>query len=159
MSRKKPLIDEENDLLFALGDGVRNRRRASGMTAEELANRSGVALRNVLLLETGTRNPTYLTLRKVAIALDTTVASLLPGETPVDHTAISSQRLNENVKALLEHRGGIESLTRSVMALEKAYLGMSATILGDSIDTSEDTSKSVTGRRLKAKPRTARGTG
>lgn len=59
----------EKDLdikLVKLGQRIRDIRLQKGMTQAEVAERSGVASNYIAMLERGERNPTYLTLLKIA---------------------------------------------------------------------------------------------
>jgi transcriptional regulator with XRE-family HTH domain len=61
----------------SLGIAVRDRRRELGITQEELALRSGLHQRGISNVETGRRNPSYASLRRLAEALDLRASALL----------------------------------------------------------------------------------
>lgn len=63
--------------LAALGARIATRRKTKGYTQEDLAHEAGIALRSLQTAEGGTLNPSYLTLRKIAAGLETSVARLL----------------------------------------------------------------------------------
>ncbi|HEY0496974.1 MAG TPA: tetratricopeptide repeat protein [Kutzneria sp.] len=71
-----------------LGDALRRRRLRAGLTQEELAERSGVSVRTIRGLETGSRpNPRHTSLRQLAQALgvdrlDTDVTRPVPRQLP-----------------------------------------------------------------------------
>jgi transcriptional regulator with XRE-family HTH domain len=65
------------DLRRVIGENVRRYRLAAGFSQEELAAKSGVAQAYVSSLESGTRNPTVLTLWHIAMALDVEPAQFL----------------------------------------------------------------------------------
>lgn len=64
-------------LLVDLGERVRARRRALGLTLRDLAQTSDVSERFLVLLEGGRANVSILNLDAIARALDTTAAALL----------------------------------------------------------------------------------
>jgi transcriptional regulator with XRE-family HTH domain len=63
----------------ALGDRIRGRRTALGLTLAEVAERAGLSIPYVSNLERGRRNPTVDAVRALAVALETS-ASALVGE-------------------------------------------------------------------------------
>ncbi len=71
------------DIRRVIGDNIRRRRVAAGLSQEELAARMGVDQAYLSRLELGQRNPTVLTLWHAAVALDIYPALLLEitGET------------------------------------------------------------------------------
>jgi transcriptional regulator with XRE-family HTH domain len=71
------------DIRLVLGRNVRERRKAAGMSQEDLAARTDVDQAYISRLEAGEKNPTILTLWHVAQALETTSAGLLQ-EPPED---------------------------------------------------------------------------
>lgn len=48
---------------------IRNRRTLLGVTQEELADITGVSVRRIVDIERGKANPSFATLRKIAVAL------------------------------------------------------------------------------------------
>jgi transcriptional regulator with XRE-family HTH domain len=65
------------DARRALGAAVRARRDELGLTQEALALRSGLHQRWISNVETGKRNPSYESLRRLAAALDIETAELI----------------------------------------------------------------------------------
>jgi transcriptional regulator with XRE-family HTH domain len=61
----------------ALGVAVHNRRHELGLTQEELSLRSGLHQRWISNVETGKRNPSYSSLRRLAAALELQASQLL----------------------------------------------------------------------------------
>lgn len=59
------------------GDLIRRRRHAAGLGQEALADKAGLHRTHVSLLERGKRMPSLLVVRKLAAALETTMASLM----------------------------------------------------------------------------------
>jgi transcriptional regulator with XRE-family HTH domain len=62
--------------LKVLGDAIRQLRLAHSLTAEQLAEKCGLHRTYISDVERGARNVTYLTLQRMAHALDTTVSDL-----------------------------------------------------------------------------------
>jgi len=67
------------DLCIALGQRIRAARLARGWRQIDLAEQSSVNEIHISDLERGTREAGINTLRKIAVALDTTMAALLKG--------------------------------------------------------------------------------
>lgn len=61
----------------ALGAAVRSRREELGLTQEQLALHSGLHQRWISNVETGKRNPSYGSLRRLAVGLDWKASTLL----------------------------------------------------------------------------------
>jgi len=61
----------------ALGSAVKARRQELGLTQEQLANDSGLHQRWVSNVETGKRNPSYASLRRLATALKLSASELI----------------------------------------------------------------------------------
>ncbi len=68
--------------LLALGARVRAGRLAAGLSAGDLAKRSGISRSMVAAIEHGAKAPTVNTLHGLAIGLNTTMARLLGEDTP-----------------------------------------------------------------------------
>lgn len=90
-ARKKPDAGAEeaegtgSPLLRMLGERVRERRRAAGLTLRDLGAASGVSERFLVLVEGGKANVSVVRLDAIARALDTTASALLasaPAEAP-----------------------------------------------------------------------------
>lgn len=60
----------------ALGEAVRRLRTEAGLSQEQLAERASTDLTQVGGVERGVRNPSYTTLLRLAVALDTSVGEL-----------------------------------------------------------------------------------
>lgn len=77
-------------LLRALGEQVRERRRAAGLTLRDLGATSGVSERFLVLLEGGKANVSVVRLDAIARALETSASALLasaPSEAPISPAA------------------------------------------------------------------------
>jgi transcriptional regulator with XRE-family HTH domain len=64
-------------ILRAMGEELRSRRVAKGLSQEALAEKAGLHRNFVGLLERGERNPTLLTLCQLAVALRTSASDLI----------------------------------------------------------------------------------
>ena len=65
---------------MSVGERIRERRKVIGYTQKELAEKSGIATVSVQQYERGVRQPRLEQLRRIALALDTTVSELVePG--------------------------------------------------------------------------------
>jgi transcriptional regulator with XRE-family HTH domain len=62
---------------LALGLAVKARRQALGLTQEELSLRAELHQRWISNVETGKRNPSYGSLRRLAAGLDISASTLL----------------------------------------------------------------------------------
>jgi transcriptional regulator with XRE-family HTH domain len=65
------------DFQAALGVAVKARRHELGLTQEALANDTGLHQRWISNVETGKRNPSYASLRRLAAGLDLVASELL----------------------------------------------------------------------------------
>lgn len=65
------------DMRRLVGENVKELRTQRGLTQEELAERSGFTQQYVSDLERGKRNPTVVSLRELAQALDSTPVELI----------------------------------------------------------------------------------
>jgi len=70
--RSKPRSPEH----AALGEAVRQLRLEAEMSQEQLAEAAGTDLTQVGGVERGVRNPSYTTLLRLAVALDTSVGEM-----------------------------------------------------------------------------------
>ena len=66
-------------ILKALGEELRDRREAKGLSQEALADRAGLHRNFIGLMERGQRNSTLITLDAVAGALKVRVSDLVVG--------------------------------------------------------------------------------
>lgn len=60
----------------ALGKAIRQLREERGMTQEALAHAAGVTVGHLSTIERGHSNPTWATVRAVALAVDTSIRDL-----------------------------------------------------------------------------------
>jgi len=81
-----------------IGEFIRTKRESLGMKQEELAHEIGVAVPTVSLYESGKRTPDLETLRKIAKAIDTNLASLIRVEVPKEdlELALRAENLSGN---------------------------------------------------------------
>lgn len=121
VSGEDPSGEDEDNFLFAIADEIRSLRRNTKITMDALAKKSGVSPRNILLVETGTKNPTILTLRRVATALGTNLHSLIPGEGPVNAAGRSALRLQRHVDQLIAQKPELEGILKMISALVTDY--------------------------------------
>jgi transcriptional regulator with XRE-family HTH domain len=61
----------------ALGAAVKQRREKLGLTQEQLANNTDLHQRWISNVETGKRNPSYASLRRLAAGLDLSASELI----------------------------------------------------------------------------------
>ncbi len=72
-------MKKNDELLARMGEVVRARRKARGVSQEELAHASGLHATYIGSLERGEVNISVLKLASIAKALDCKVSDLLPG--------------------------------------------------------------------------------
>ncbi len=65
------------NLLKPLGDSIRSKRLALGMSQEELADRCAFDRTYISMLERGARNPSFRNLLRVARGLDVSISQLV----------------------------------------------------------------------------------
>lgn len=71
-------MEEKKDIkLLQLGERIREMRTNKELTQSELADRSSCASNYIAMLERGERNPTYLTLLKIAGGLGVKMGELV----------------------------------------------------------------------------------
>lgn len=71
-------VEKDKDIkLLKLGQRIRDIRSEKDMTQSELAERSDVASNYIAMLERGERNPTYLTLLKIAGGCGVSISELV----------------------------------------------------------------------------------
>lgn len=63
-------------ILLPLAKAIRDRREELGLSQERLAEECGFDRTYISMLERGTRNPSFLNLRKIASGLKTSVSKL-----------------------------------------------------------------------------------
>lgn len=71
----------------ALGLAVKARREELGLTQEQLANNTDLHQRWISNVETGKRNPSYASLRRLAAGLDLATAELIARAEQLEHLA------------------------------------------------------------------------
>jgi transcriptional regulator with XRE-family HTH domain len=74
----------------ALGLAVKARREQLGLTQEQMANDSGLHQRWLSNVETGKRNPSYGSLRRLAEGLDLSASELLARAEQVEASGIEA---------------------------------------------------------------------
>ncbi|MCX4810662.1 helix-turn-helix domain-containing protein [Streptomyces sp. NBC_01288] len=65
--------------LLSIGMQIRRLREEQGYSLEELAERSGLSFRGLIYIEHGQRNPSVLTLLRIASGLNVLPGKLLEG--------------------------------------------------------------------------------
>lgn len=60
----------------ALGEAIRQTRRRAELSQEQLADRAEINAKQIGILERGTGNPSYMTLARVASALEVRIGEL-----------------------------------------------------------------------------------
>ncbi len=74
----------------ALGLAVKHRRAELDLTQEQLANDSGLHQRWISNVETGKRNPSYASLRRLAAGLELTASALLARAEQIESSGIKA---------------------------------------------------------------------
>jgi transcriptional regulator with XRE-family HTH domain len=69
----------------ALGLAVKTRRKEFGFTQEELSLRAQLHQRWISNIETGKRNPSYTSIRRLAAGLDLTASELIARAEQIEH--------------------------------------------------------------------------
>lgn len=67
----------DKQLLIELGQIIRKKRESQKLTQIEVSSRSGLDRNYIGMVERGERNPSYLSLTKIANGLNTTVYQLI----------------------------------------------------------------------------------
>jgi transcriptional regulator with XRE-family HTH domain len=99
--RKKKQI-EHDPIVLRFGRRLREVRVTRGMTHVQLAERAGVTLSYITRLENGLSAPGIDLVAKLAAALGTTVADLLPASSPPDDLAVIRDQLRILFTSLIE---------------------------------------------------------
>lgn len=99
MPRRRPIQHAEVVRLFAAR--LREIRHSRGMTQAELARKGHVALSYISRLESGSAAPGIDLVDRLARALGTTLADLLPTTPPPDPTAVLRQQARRLSDALV----------------------------------------------------------
>lgn len=72
--------DLEKKALLKLGGHIRYIRKASGLSQEKLAEKMGVHRTYIGMIERGEKNPTYITILRLACALKISISELVKNE-------------------------------------------------------------------------------
>ncbi len=99
-SKKRPIKNVEIVRLFA--QRLRERRHEMGMTQESLAHRAKVTVSYIWRLESGGASPGIDLVDRLAKALFTTAADLLPAAAPADPLAAMQEQARRLFDGLLE---------------------------------------------------------
>jgi transcriptional regulator with XRE-family HTH domain len=75
---------------LALGRAVANRRQELGLTQEQLANDTDLHQRWISNVETGKRNPSYASLRRLAAGLDLTASELIASAEQIEASGVQA---------------------------------------------------------------------
>ena len=70
-------MDKQHQQLRILGVNIKKQRIANGFSQEEFSDLAGLHRTYISHVEQGLRNPTYITLEKIAKALKISVSELL----------------------------------------------------------------------------------
>jgi transcriptional regulator with XRE-family HTH domain len=100
--RGRPVVHDEIVRRFA--DRLRQVRRSRGLTQAQLAERASVTPSYMTRLENATVAPGIDLADRLAVALGTTVADLLPTGSPPDALAVLEERAKELFENLLKKR-------------------------------------------------------
>jgi len=116
----KPRVDDRDPKAFSraylanFGERVRMLRERHGITLKQLAQISGLSDRYIIQVEQGAANPSLETVRRLALALQTSVTGLLPED--VKTTAAEPTGPARKIVELLEGRSN-EQISRIVDAV------------------------------------------
>jgi transcriptional regulator with XRE-family HTH domain len=76
----------------ALGRAVAARRAELGLTQEQLANNTDLHQRWISNVETGKRNPSYASLRRLAAGLDLSASALIASAEKIEGTTTQANK-------------------------------------------------------------------
>ena len=116
----KPRVDDRDPKAFSraylanFGERVRMLRERHGITLKQLAQISGLSDRYIIQVEQGAANPSLETVRRLALALQTSVTGLLPADAKT--TAAEPTGPARKILELLEGRSN-EQISRIVDAV------------------------------------------
>jgi len=71
------IVGMSKEELITLGKIIRDKRESQGLTQVELAVKAGVDRNYIGMVERGERNPSFLSLQKIAFGLGITVNELI----------------------------------------------------------------------------------
>src|ERR1700733_960626 len=94
-----PAHPSDEEFLRALGSRVRELRSRRGMTRKMMAQESDVSERHLAQLELGDGNVSIVLLRRIATALNVSLADLFAAEAPDSDAKRSIQRLLDRLPA------------------------------------------------------------
>ena len=80
MAKPEPLSPPASEMLKALAERIRVWRKRQAMTQSDLAQRSGISVSFISMIERAERSPSYETLFEVARSLDVPISELFRGE-------------------------------------------------------------------------------
>ena len=75
---------------MTLGEMIRNRREATGLSQQEMAEKLFVSRQTVSRWESGSRTPDVFTVKKIAGILDVTIDELIPGEEDLEAVPVKN---------------------------------------------------------------------
>jgi transcriptional regulator with XRE-family HTH domain len=88
---------------MSFGAEVRRRRKAQGLTLEQLAERSGLTFSYLSTVETGKRDPSLSTMRALATALGVALGDLLEPAVDISDQAQTVARLFKVAPPEVQH--------------------------------------------------------
>lgn len=83
----------------ALGLAVKGRRQELGLTQEQLANDTDLHQRWISNVETGKRNPSYASLRRLAGGLDLATSELLARAEEIEAAGVEAPRRRSTARS------------------------------------------------------------
>src|SRR5580698_5626111 len=98
-AQPRTLPDREADFLAILGRRVRTLRNRRAMTRRTVAQDADVSLRHLAQLESGEGNVSIVLLRRIAAALNVSLAELFTVEAETRHEKVLIQRFLERLPA------------------------------------------------------------
>jgi transcriptional regulator with XRE-family HTH domain len=110
---------------MAVGQEIRRLREEKGWSQAKLAAAADMGVSGVSQIETGSRNPSAVTLAKLADALDVEVADLFPkGQSPLPFESEERRQASmENIAALIDSMDD-EQLVRFREFLKEQRIGL-----------------------------------
>jgi len=132
----KPRVDDRDPKAFSraylanFGERVRMLRERHGITLKQLAQISGLSDRYIIQVEQGAANPSLETVRRLALALQTSVTGLLPED--VKTTAAEPTGPARKIVELLEGRSNeqISRIADAVSAFLEPTKGRHIALVG-----------------------------
>ncbi len=96
---------KQAEIVRRFGEKLREVRQSRGMTQADLAGRAGLAATHISELEGGDIAPGLDTVDRLATALGTTAAELLPSSDPADPLPVLKEQARELLEALCKNGG------------------------------------------------------